>query len=170
MTIFDCPICLAVLDQPTSVPCEHTFCYGCLKAQIASRILQCATCKEEWPKACQFRPNLLLRRVIENHRRLEGMTPMTPNEQVREAISVRTESEVIVGAERETDDYELVDRQGRGITVQYLAQWPDGHREWQLLTELSDRPLRAWRSARNRDRVNAHRRRTRLNLRPRRRN
>lgn len=32
---FLCPMCKLVLENPVQIPCEHIFCYDCIKRQIA---------------------------------------------------------------------------------------------------------------------------------------
>lgn len=33
-TEFLCQICELVLDNPVQIPCDHTFCYECIKSRI----------------------------------------------------------------------------------------------------------------------------------------
>ncbi|KAI0058816.1 hypothetical protein BV25DRAFT_1829570 [Artomyces pyxidatus] len=49
-----CPVCLETLNQPTSLPCGHMFCFDCVQMSArASRSLSemnCPTCRAPCPK------------------------------------------------------------------------------------------------------------------------
>lgn len=170
MVLFECSICLSVLNQPVTVPCGHSFCYECLKQQVASRLLECALCKAPWPETNEFKPALDLRLVVRHHRKNLGLPEMIPDEQAREPIKLRPENALLHESLRQEAGYSLVERRGRGITTQFLARWPDGHEEWRMLTEVSDGARREWDLRMHRERNETYRRRQRANLRPRRRN
>ncbi|XP_071510966.1 E3 ubiquitin-protein ligase TRIM56-like [Diadema antillarum] len=47
----ECPICLSLFNQPTSLTCSHTFCKDCLErifeTQLDQRNLTCPVCRKE---------------------------------------------------------------------------------------------------------------------------
>lgn len=85
----DCSVCLERLDETCKVlPCQHTFCKGCLKAIVASRQeLRCPECR---------------RLVIENVDDLPGNITLIrllnglKDRQTRKHISLSTRSKVSV--------------------------------------------------------------------------
>ncbi|XP_071504054.1 E3 ubiquitin-protein ligase TRIM71-like [Diadema antillarum] len=49
----ECPICLALFNQPKSLTCSHTFCKGCLQrifqTQPEQQTITCPVCRKETP-------------------------------------------------------------------------------------------------------------------------
>ena len=64
----DCSVCLERLDETCKVlPCQHTFCKGCLKAIVASRQeLRCPECRRLVTENVDELPgNIMLIRLLE---------------------------------------------------------------------------------------------------------
>jgi len=56
----DCPICLETLCYPAKLPCEHVFCYLCIKGFLNTQNSRCALCRTEVPSNYLLNPNLML--------------------------------------------------------------------------------------------------------------
>ena len=83
----DCSVCLERLDETCKVlPCQHTFCKGCLKAIVASRQeLRCPECRRLVTENVDELPgNIMLIRL------LEGLK----DRQTRKHIAPSTKSKV----------------------------------------------------------------------------
>lgn len=56
----ECPICLEALCYPAKLPCEHVFCYLCIKGFLNTQNSRCALCRSEVPSNYLLNPNLIL--------------------------------------------------------------------------------------------------------------
>jgi hypothetical protein len=56
----ECPICLEALCYPAKLPCEHVFCYLCIKGFLNTQNSRCALCRTEVPSNYLLNPNLIL--------------------------------------------------------------------------------------------------------------
>ncbi|KAF6716545.1 Zinc-binding protein A33 [Oryzias melastigma] len=68
-----CSICLDLFKQPVSLPCDHTFCRGCIEgywerprspSQGASG--SCPQCRKMYPGQC-YRPNRIVANIVESY-------------------------------------------------------------------------------------------------------
>lgn len=85
----DCPVCLERLDETCKVlPCQHTFCKGCLNAIVASKQeLRCPECRRLVNENVSELPgNIMLIRL------LDGLK----DRQTRKHITTSTRSKVSV--------------------------------------------------------------------------
>lgn len=56
----ECSICLETLCYPAKLPCDHVFCYLCIKGFLNTQNSRCALCRMEVPPNYLLNPNLLL--------------------------------------------------------------------------------------------------------------
>ena len=85
----DCSVCLERLDETCKVlPCQHTFCKGCLKAIVVSRTeLRCPECRRLVTENVDELPgNIMLIRL------LEGLK----DRQTRKHIAPSTKSKILL--------------------------------------------------------------------------
>lgn len=67
-----CPVCFGLFREPVSLPCQHSFCQGCLKeAWIHSPERECPVCRRKG-SFDRGTPNLTLRNIVEAYRRESG--------------------------------------------------------------------------------------------------
>lgn len=61
----ECPICLAMLKRPVTLPCGHSFCCKCLSSLLSSQISNeyCPLCRSKIP-AIDLKVNLAMQSII----------------------------------------------------------------------------------------------------------
>ena len=63
---FDCAVCLQLLCEPTTLPCGHSFCRGCIADTLTAAAARCPACRSAVPArvAGDLRVNRLLEQVV----------------------------------------------------------------------------------------------------------
>ncbi|KAL0219492.1 hypothetical protein P9112_005145 [Eukaryota sp. TZLM1-RC] len=75
MSHFECTVCRETLENPTTLPCGHSFCRDrCLEA-FRKDNTRCPLCREEMPPP-PYRINIVLRDAIEASRKESENTPI----------------------------------------------------------------------------------------------
>ncbi|XP_035531291.1 E3 ubiquitin-protein ligase TRIM7 [Morone saxatilis] len=70
---FQCSICLDVFTNPSSTPCGHSFCMGCISRYWdGSKVCQCPLCKKTFQKRPDLKINRTLREITEQFRSMRG--------------------------------------------------------------------------------------------------
>ncbi|XP_073331667.1 zinc finger protein RFP [Pagrus major] len=70
---FQCSICLDVFNNPSSTPCGHSFCMGCISRYWdGTKICQCPLCKKTFQKRPDLQINRTLREITEQFRSMRG--------------------------------------------------------------------------------------------------
>ncbi|XP_018606951.1 nuclear factor 7, brain-like [Scleropages formosus] len=59
-----CPICLEFFNNPTTLPCEHTFCHSCIQGTLVAQGPRCPECRATFLQD-QLRPNRILRNMVD---------------------------------------------------------------------------------------------------------
>ena len=86
--VLECSICFNQMTKPKILPCQHTFCWDCLKkiADITAKKISCAICRSlhDLPSVCieheyGLPNNLTLMAII------ESMSPLPQND-VKSAV------------------------------------------------------------------------------------
>ncbi|XP_013792456.1 E3 ubiquitin-protein ligase rnf146-like, partial [Limulus polyphemus] len=62
---FECAICLQSCIHPVKLPCQHIFCFLCVKG-VANQSKRCAMCRQEIPPSFLETPTLLSVQDLEN--------------------------------------------------------------------------------------------------------
>lgn len=65
---FTCGVCLEPCVEPTSTPCGHNFCIGCLSSWIAATLdaaPKCPSCRAVLPELATLRVNVAVKSAIE---------------------------------------------------------------------------------------------------------
>lgn len=78
----ECPICLALLSDPTVTPCGHTFCAACIsthahRKQVAGHPTPCPVCHATLGNASLY-PNRALSLLVESARTTTPADPIFP--------------------------------------------------------------------------------------------
>ncbi|XP_068953408.1 E3 ubiquitin-protein ligase RNF168-like [Petaurus breviceps papuanus] len=76
-----CPICMEILVEPVSLPCDHTLCHSCFQQTLQKASLYCPLCRRRlssWARA-QARQNTLInqklwRRIEKQYLQKGGLT------------------------------------------------------------------------------------------------
>lgn len=68
-----CSICLDLFKQPVSLPCDHTFCQGCIEGYWTGPrgpgqggTGSCPQCRKVYPGQC-YRPNRIVANIVESY-------------------------------------------------------------------------------------------------------
>lgn len=64
-----CSICLDLFKQPVSLPCDHTFCQGCISGYWAGPRVgtgSCPQCRKVFPGQ-SYRPNRIVANIVESY-------------------------------------------------------------------------------------------------------
>uniref|UniRef100_A0A1A8A795 TRIM39-RPP21 readthrough n=1 Tax=Nothobranchius furzeri TaxID=105023 RepID=A0A1A8A795_NOTFU len=68
-----CSICLDLFKQPVSLPCDHTFCQGCIEGYWTGPrgpgqggTGACPQCRKMYPGQC-YRPNRIVANIVESY-------------------------------------------------------------------------------------------------------
>ncbi|RVE65748.1 hypothetical protein OJAV_G00119640 [Oryzias javanicus] len=68
-----CSICLDLFKQPVSLPCDHTFCRGCIegywegpRSPSQGGSGSCPQCRKMYPGQC-YRPNRIVANIVESY-------------------------------------------------------------------------------------------------------
>ncbi|KAG7233377.1 hypothetical protein INR49_007107 [Caranx melampygus] len=70
---FQCSICLDVFNNPSTTPCGHSFCMGCINRYWdGSKVCQCPLCKKTFQKKPDLHINRTLREITEQFRSMRG--------------------------------------------------------------------------------------------------
>nr|XP_046236996.1 E3 ubiquitin-protein ligase TRIM39 [Scatophagus argus] len=70
---FQCSICLDVFTNPSSTPCGHSFCMGCISRYWDGlKVCQCPLCKKTFQKRPDLQINRTLREITEQFRSVRG--------------------------------------------------------------------------------------------------
>ncbi|XP_076581492.1 E3 ubiquitin-protein ligase TRIM39 isoform X1 [Chaetodon auriga] len=70
---FQCSICLDVFTNPSSTPCGHSFCMGCISRYWDGlKVCQCPLCKKTFQKRPDLQINRTLREITEQFRSMKG--------------------------------------------------------------------------------------------------
>ncbi|TKS93025.1 E3 ubiquitin-protein ligase TRIM39 [Collichthys lucidus] len=70
---FLCSICLDVFTNPSSTPCGHSFCMGCISRYWdGSKVCQCPLCNKTFQKRPDLQINRTLREITEQFRSMKG--------------------------------------------------------------------------------------------------
>uniref|UniRef100_A0A8C5GBZ9 Uncharacterized protein n=1 Tax=Gouania willdenowi TaxID=441366 RepID=A0A8C5GBZ9_GOUWI len=70
---FLCSICLDVFTNPSSTPCGHSFCMGCISRYWdGSKVFQCPLCKKTFQKRPELQINRTLREITEQFKSMRG--------------------------------------------------------------------------------------------------
>ncbi|XP_036967675.1 E3 ubiquitin-protein ligase TRIM39 [Acanthopagrus latus] len=70
---FACSICLDVFNNPSSTPCGHSFCMGCISRYWdGTKVCQCPLCKKTFQKRPDLQINRTLREITEQFRSMRG--------------------------------------------------------------------------------------------------
>uniref|UniRef100_UPI00398F666A E3 ubiquitin-protein ligase rnf213-alpha-like isoform X2 n=1 Tax=Pristiophorus japonicus TaxID=55135 RepID=UPI00398F666A len=64
--IKECPVCLGVLTDPASLPCEHVFCISCLENSLEVQHC-CPKCKADVPHSCKIQVSVQLKKALKKH-------------------------------------------------------------------------------------------------------
>jgi hypothetical protein len=89
----DCSVCLERLDETCKVlPCQHTFCKGCLKAIVASRQeLRCPECRRLVTENVDELPgNIMLIRLLEGVKDRQTKKHIAPSTKFKVSV-IRSE-------------------------------------------------------------------------------
>ncbi|XP_069054258.1 uncharacterized protein [Lepisosteus oculatus] len=67
-----CPVCLGLFSDPVTLPCDHTFCRGCLESYLATDVAVhlCPQCRAPIPRR-DYRTNRVLRNMADRARQEE---------------------------------------------------------------------------------------------------
>ena len=60
-----CPICLQMMVNPATTPCDHTFCRDCIVRYHKMGKMECAMCREYIPLNFQFPIDQIFRDKLE---------------------------------------------------------------------------------------------------------
>ncbi|KAI7806458.1 nuclear factor 7, ovary [Triplophysa rosa] len=60
-----CPVCLCLFNDPTVLPCEHTFCRLCILSYLESGATRCPECRQTFSKQ-DLKGNRALRNLVED--------------------------------------------------------------------------------------------------------
>ncbi|KAM4714349.1 E3 ubiquitin-protein ligase TRIM39 [Anableps anableps] len=70
---FTCSICLDVFNNPSSIPCGHSFCMSCItRYWDGSEICQCPLCKKTFQKRPDLQINRTLREITDQFKSMKG--------------------------------------------------------------------------------------------------
>ncbi|CAL8326149.1 unnamed protein product [Lota lota] len=70
---FLCSICLDMFTNPSSTPCGHTFCMGCINHYWdGAKVYQCPLCKKAFQKRPDLQINRTLREITEQFKSMLG--------------------------------------------------------------------------------------------------
>lgn len=58
-----CPVCLCLFNDPTVLPCEHTFCRQCILSYLESAATRCPECRQNFTKQ-DLKGNRTLRNLV----------------------------------------------------------------------------------------------------------
>lgn len=75
--LFDCSICLQLLEDPVTTACGHSYCIKCLNAfwdrnNNRGRSYSCPQCRQTFHPRPNLKRNTLLADLLEEHRRATG--------------------------------------------------------------------------------------------------
>ncbi|XP_059932983.1 E3 ubiquitin-protein ligase TRIM7 isoform X2 [Gadus macrocephalus] len=63
---FQCSICLDIFTNPSSTPCGHTFCMGCINRYWdGAKVYECPLCKKAFQRRPELQVNRTLREITE---------------------------------------------------------------------------------------------------------
>jgi hypothetical protein len=65
--LLTCEICLNILDEPATTPCQHTFCLPCIQRSL-DHTPNCPLCRHHFPNISIFnlyQPNVILSSICE---------------------------------------------------------------------------------------------------------
>ncbi|TWW63580.1 Zinc-binding protein A33 [Takifugu flavidus] len=76
---FQCSICLDLFTNPSSTPCGHSFCLGCISEYWSSaKVCRCPLCKKTFQKRPNLQINRTLREITEQFKAMRrGGGPVT---------------------------------------------------------------------------------------------
>ena len=84
--IVTCPVCLDVFKEPRMLPCQHTYCSGCLKSCIGRPLIghiQCPECREKFPVPDNdikiFKKNFKVNQMIDAYHVTVSAVSQTPS-------------------------------------------------------------------------------------------
>lgn len=60
-----CPVCLCFFNDPTILPCEHTFCRQCIMTYLESGATSCPECRQHFTKQ-DLKGNRTLKNLVED--------------------------------------------------------------------------------------------------------
>lgn len=60
-----CPVCLCLFNDPTVLPCEHTFCRLCILSCLDSGATRCPECRQNFTKQ-DLKGNRALRNLVDD--------------------------------------------------------------------------------------------------------
>lgn len=83
----NCPICLSVLDSPSSLPCNHFFCSECLDKLFVDGLCTCPMCKQI-SKRRQRVNDPVIRNICKLYKKLTVLT--APDLDNASAMTVQT--------------------------------------------------------------------------------
>uniref|UniRef100_A0A672JCB6 Bloodthirsty-related gene family, member 1 n=1 Tax=Salarias fasciatus TaxID=181472 RepID=A0A672JCB6_SALFA len=70
---FQCSICLDLFNNPSSTPCGHSFCMGCISRYWdGCKVCQCPLCKKNFQKRPDLQINRTLREITEQFKSMKG--------------------------------------------------------------------------------------------------
>ncbi|XP_051238354.1 E3 ubiquitin-protein ligase TRIM47 isoform X2 [Dicentrarchus labrax] len=77
--LFDCSICLQLLEDPVTTACGHSYCMKCLNAfwdrnNNRGRSYSCPQCRQTFHPRPDLKRNTLLADLLEEHRRATGQS------------------------------------------------------------------------------------------------
>ena len=58
-SILECPVCLQTCVHPVQLPCNHIFCFLCVKGVLANQRRRCALCRKDIPPEFLDNPKLV---------------------------------------------------------------------------------------------------------------
>ena len=57
--VLECPVCLQTCVHPVQLPCNHIFCFLCVKGVLANQRRRCALCRKDIPPEFLDNPKLV---------------------------------------------------------------------------------------------------------------
>ena len=57
--VLECPVCLQTCVHPVQLPCNHIFCFLCVKGVLANQRRRCALCRKDIPAEFLDNPKLV---------------------------------------------------------------------------------------------------------------
>ncbi|KAF7652334.1 hypothetical protein LDENG_00098310 [Lucifuga dentata] len=138
-----CPICLQLFCEPFSLPCGHTYCFGCLQAMGAGLDQHhCPECQAEYLEANALVKNFKMCSIIETYKGTCGKFSSTTNleSSANEKTKLKDHQDVATAEESqdESSGCPLMDSKESGQADAKECNGSDG---FQIVSESTGHPV-----------------------------
>ncbi|XP_038561200.1 tripartite motif-containing protein 16-like [Micropterus salmoides] len=108
--LFDCSICLQVLEDPVTTTCGHSYCKTCINSfwdrnNNGGRTYSCPQCRETFYLRPDLKRNTLLADLLEEHKRSNSQSAAASD---TEAVSDDVQCDACTGRKRKASKFCLV--------------------------------------------------------------